>query len=172
MKWLKFFMAASPMIAILAMQSCTKPASQPTTPEGALEAYVRTAFSAKTDEARQTLLNLSTGDAKSWLETMTPETFKKQFVENSMVLQDFKSKDLRQETSGDVSLVYEIAFRDGKTPNAAAYTNKKIAYLTRDEKGEWKIKATKNIKSVVERKDDLEILTPETTYKNPAPESK
>ncbi len=172
MNWLKKAMSISPVIALLAFSACTKKADRAHTPESALDLYVNTAFNAKNDAARQTLLDLSTGDARAWLETMSAEDFKKQFVENSMILQSMKSKDLRHEQSGDVSLVYEIAFKDGKTPNAAAYTNKKIAYLTKDGKGEWKIKATKNIKSFVERKDDLQVLTPETTDKEPATEGK
>jgi len=161
-------------LAFAAFPSCTRHPSQPNTPEGALENYVMTAFAAKSADARQTLLDLSTGDAKAWLESMSAEDFKKQFVDNSMVFQNMKTKDLRREQSGDVSLVYELAFKDGKTPNAAAYTNKKIAFLTKDDKGTWKIKATKNVKSFVERKDDLVVPpnTPETTDKNSAPEQK
>lgn len=172
MNWLKMAGTVFPAILLLALSACNKKSEQPTTPEGSLETYVKTAFNAKSADDRQKLLDLSTGEARAWLETMSPEDFKKQFVDNSMVLQNFKAKDLRKEQSGDVSLVYELAFRDGKTPNAAAYTNRKIAYLTKDEKGEWKIKATKNIKSFVERKDDLQVLTPETTDKEPAPEQK
>ncbi|HEY8279996.1 MAG TPA: hypothetical protein VIH99_10245 [Bdellovibrionota bacterium] len=172
MKWLKVQLPLMFVFVLLPFGACTKQESKPTTPEGALERYVTTAFSAKSADSRQSLLDLSTGDAKAWLESMSADDFKKQFVDNSMVLQNLKTKDLREEKSGDVSLVYELAFRDGKTPNAAAYTNKKIAYLTKDEKGDWKIKATKNVKSFIERKDALEILTPETTDKNPATEQK
>ncbi len=162
------------LIALISFDACTKHANKTTTPEAALEHYVMTAFSAKSADARQTLLELSTGEARAWLESMSAEDFKKQFVDNNMVFQSLKAKDLRQEKSGDVSLVYELGFKDGKTPNAAAYTNKKIAFLTKDEKGEWKIKATKNIKSFVERKDDLEVppnapespATPESPGKN------
>lgn len=146
---------------ILALCGCTKHVALPTTPQGALENYVRTAFNARTADDRNALLELSTGDAKAWLESMSAEDFKKQFVDNSMVFGSIKTQDLRTEKSGDTSLVYELSFRDGKTPNAAAYTNKKIAYLTRDDKGNWKVKATKNIKSFVERKDPLEVLAPE-----------
>jgi hypothetical protein len=162
-------------IALLAFGACTKHAERASTPEEALEHYVTTAFSAKSANDRQALLALSTGEARAWLESMSVEDFKKQFVDNNMVFQSLKSKDLRHEQSGDVSLVYELAFKDGKTPNAAAYTNKKIAFLTRDEEGKWKIKATKNIKSFVERKDDLVVppnspgaapATPETMDKN------
>ena len=76
------------------------------------------------------------------------------------------------ENTGDVSLVYELEYKKGGEGDQTVYTNKKIAYLTQDkEKNDWKIKATKNLKSFVERKDDLVVPplselppeTPETT---------
>src|SRR5688572_27134334 len=137
MKWLKVVGHLSFAFSLLFAGACTKQASRPNTPEAALELYVTTAFAAKSADARQALLDLSTGDAKAWLETMSPEDFKKQFVDNSMVFQSLKSKDKREDKDGGVSLVYELAFKDGVTPNAAAYTNKKIAFLTKDEKGDW-----------------------------------
>ena len=169
------------LIGLLGLGACTK-SPQLNTPEGVLEEYVKRAFSAKSIEDGKKLLELSTGEAKNWLSSLNEEEFKKQFVQNSMVFLSLKMKDRRQDQGGDVSLVYELSFRDGRgpepltpkggmTPSSAIYTVKKIAYLTRDGEA-WKIKATKNVKSFVERKEDLEILTPETTDKNPATETK
>lgn len=155
-------------LAMLA-SACTKTPERPTTPEAALELYVKAAFSARTEADRQKLLELSVSDARAHLEQMSPEEFKQRFAENDMQLISMKARDLREEKSGDVSLVYEIAFKEGKAGGAASYMNKKIAYLTKDDKGDWKIKATKNVKSYVERKDDLEILTPETTSQDAPP---
>ncbi|MGZ3652153.1 MAG: hypothetical protein ACXVB9_16970 [Bdellovibrionota bacterium] len=178
MKWLQSrTLAQGTLLAsLLAFSACTKSGRGTSTPEGALNEYVHAAFGAKSMDDAKTLLDLSTGDAKEWLSSMSQEAFKKQFIDNKMVLQSLTTKDVRQEKNGDVSLVYELAFKDGspdgKPTSPAVYTNKKIAYLTK-EGDAWKIKATKNVKSFVERKDALEILTPETTDKNPAaPEKK
>jgi hypothetical protein len=156
MKWLNKAAHAGITLVLFAFGACTKEAA-PTSPEAALERYVKTAFGAKSVDAKKSLLDLSEGDAKAWLESMTDEVFKKQFVENNMQFVSLKSSDKRVEKDGDVSLVYELAFKDGKTPNAAEYTNKKIAYLKKTEGGEWKVSATKNIKTFIEKKDALEV---------------
>ena len=176
MKWLlpNSWAQLAVVMALFALPACTK-SNQAASPETALNAYVHAAFAAKSVSDSQKLLDLSTGEAKEWLSSMSEDAFKKQFVDNKMVFQSLHTKDLRQEKNGDVSLVYELAFKDGspdgKPTSSAVYTNKKIAYLTK-EGDAWKIKATKNVKSFVERKDALEILTPETTDKNPASENK
>ena len=168
MRWLR--MAVQAMAALCLAQACTKSPGRPETPEGTLEAYVKTAFSVSSLEVSRKLLDLSTGEARDWLESMSKETFEQQFMRNKMVLQSFTTKDLRQEKNGDVSLVYEIAFKDGshdgKPTNEAVYTNKKIAYLHKDGE-QWKIKATKNVKTYIERKDALEIPPNPPGYVDP-----
>jgi hypothetical protein len=165
MKWFKL-VAAATMIAFLV--GCTKE-MKADTPEGALQKYVTAAFSARSTDDRQKLVNLSTGEALAFIQSMSDETFKKHFIDSNFDFVSLKAKDLRQENSGDVSLVYELTYREGKGESKVEHTNKKIAYLTLDAAaGEWKIKATKNLKSFVERKEDL-VVTPETTD-NSAPE--
>jgi len=161
MRWLNSAAQMTVLVSLLVgAGACTKSAPHGETPEAALEAYVKTAFSISKVEDAQALLNLSTGDAKEWLASMSKEKFEEQFVKNKMTLQSLSMKDVRHEQNGDVSLVYEIAFKDGnpdgKPTGPSVFTNKKIAYLTK-EGNEWKIKATKNVKSYIERKDALEI---------------
>jgi hypothetical protein len=141
---------------------CTK-APKADTPEGALQKYVTTAFAVKSVDDKQKLMDLSTGDALAYLQSMGEEAFKKQFVDTKLQFVSMQAKDVRQDVTGDVSLVYELTYKEGKGNEMVLNTNKKIAYLTRDAgTGEWKIKATKNLKSFVERKEDL-VVTPETT---------
>jgi hypothetical protein len=102
------------------------------------------------------------------------EAFEKQFLKNNMKLVSFTSKDKVRDESGDVSLVYELSFKDGNESGdptkRAVYSLKKIAYLTNKDGGTWKIKATKNVKTFIERKDDLQITPspPGTMDKEPA----
>jgi hypothetical protein len=166
---MKLFKHAAAVLAFaLVFTACTKNSPKVNTPEGVLEQYVQTAFSAHNPADRDKLVALSTGEAADLLKSMSGDDFKKRFIDNPMRFVSLHTKDMRQDQAGGVSLVYELAFKDGTSPNAVEQTNKKIAYLVRDEKGDWKIKGTKNIKSVIERKDDLEVLTPETTNKEPA----
>jgi hypothetical protein len=157
MKWLREL----GLLVLLAagFGACTKSPSA-ATPEAAIENYVKIAFGARDVADGKKLLELSTGEAREWLASMSEDAFKKQFLENHMVLQSFSTKDVRHEANGDVSLVYEIAFKDGaadgKPTSQAVFTNKKIAYLTKEDNA-WKIKATKNVKTFIERKDALEI---------------
>jgi hypothetical protein len=167
MKFNKFLVYAG--VAILV--ACTK-APKPETPEGALQQYVTMAFNAKNPEDRKKLVDLSTGDALYFIQNMTDEEFKKHFIDSNLQFVSMKAKDLRQETSGDVSMVYELNYKEGKVGTQTIHTNKKIAYLTFDKEAKaWKIKATKNMKSFIERKEDL-VITPETTDKNSEGEQK
>lgn len=140
------------------------------TPEGALEKYVQTAFGAKSVDDKQKMLDLSTGEAFEYLSQMSEDEFKSQIVEANLSLVGLKAKDLRQEADGDVSLVYELHFKGGKGAGSAVHTNKKIAYLKKFEDG-WKIKATKNLKSFIEQKEDL-IISPESTPQQDAAQKK
>jgi hypothetical protein len=164
MKWLNVILGLS-----LVLSACTKE-PKADTPEGALEKYVVAAFNAKSPADRNKLIELSAGDALVYIESMTDEEFKKHFLDSNLRFVSMKAKDRRVENSGDVSLVYELEYKEGDQ-GQTVHTNKKIAYLTHDkEKNEWKIKATKNLKSYIERKDDLVVpplseIPPET----PAP---
>lgn len=136
---------------------CTK-GQKADTPEGALEKYVTAAFDAKRPSDRKKLIELSTGDALIFIEQMSDENFKKHFIDSNLRFVSMKAKDKRVENTGDVSLVYELEYKEGDSGKQVIHTNKKIAYLTHDnEKNEWKIKSTKNLKSFVERKDDLVV---------------
>jgi hypothetical protein len=151
--------------------SCTK-TPKPETPEAALQQYVTAAFNAKGVEDRKKLMDLSTGDALYFIQNMSDEQFKRHFIDSNLQFVSMKAKDLRQETTGDVSLVYELNYKEGKVESQTVHTNKKIAYLTHDKEAKtWKIKATKNLKSFIERKEDL-VITPETTDKESAAEQK
>lgn len=160
------------LLGISIFVGCTKAPPRPETPEGALQQYVTAAFNAKNVEDRKKLMDLSTGDALYFIQNMSDEDFKRHFIDSNLQFVNMKARDLRQETTGDVSLVYELSYREGKTGSQTVHTNKKIAYLTHDkEANTWKIKATKNMKSFVERKEDL-VITPETTDKEPTTEQK
>ena len=146
-------------IACLAT-ACTK-APRNESPEATLQEYVTVAFEARNADARKKLLALSTGEAKEFLERLSDADFKRQFVDAGLKFISLKTKDLRQDEKGDVSLVSELNYKDARPDSLTEHTNKKIAYLTK-EAGGWKIRATKNMKSFIERKEDL-VVTPETT---------
>ncbi|MCO5142447.1 MAG: hypothetical protein M9962_05085 [Oligoflexia bacterium] len=140
---------------------CTK-TPKAESPEGALQKYVQIAFGAKSFADKQKLAELSTGEALEYLNTMNEEDFKMQFLDSNLRLVSVKAKDKRQESDGDVSLVYELEYKDGKSEQLTTYSNKKIAFLTQGADGFWKIKATKNLKTFIEKTDDL-VITPDST---------
>jgi hypothetical protein len=160
MKWFKNALLFS--VLALVMGSCTKKPKNDS-PEGALQQYVGAAFSVSSVSDKAKLVALSTGDARMFLEKMSDEDFRKRFIDSKLSLVSFQAKDQRKEDGGDVSLVYELTYKGSDAASQSIYTNKKIAYITQAE-GEWKIKATKDVKSFVERKEDL-VITPETVGK-------
>lgn len=161
MMWRNFFVVG---LLALAFAGCNRK-QIPNTPEGTLEKYVSAAFEVGSIKDKETLLALSSGDAYEYLSKMSDENFKKQFIDSKLKFVSMKASDLREAPNGDVSLSYELNFQDRSGTSPTLYTNKKLAYLGKDEKGEWKIKSTRNIKSFVEQKQDL-VITPETTDKN------
>lgn len=136
--------------------SCNKK-SGVETPTSAMENYINIAMGAKSSADREKLLELTTGEAHEELKRMTDKEFVDQYVNSQFHFLGFKTKDLREENDGALSLVYELSYETKGAPNPATLTNKKVAYLVKDEQGHWKIKSTKNIKSLVEKKDALEI---------------
>ena len=170
MKWFN----GALLILAMALLGCTKGGGNASSPEGALDQYVHIAFGVTDVKDSQKMLALSTGEAREWLASMSEDAFKAQFMKNHMQLVNFTTKDKVSESDGDVSLVYELSFKDGSAEgdptHRAVYSLKKIAYLTRKDEGTWKIKATKNVKTFIERKDDLQVspLPSDTAAKNPA----
>ncbi len=167
MKWHKQLSFSVLCLSAVLAFSCTR-AKLPDSPEGTLQRYVTEAFQVKGLGDKEKLIELSTGEALDYLQAMTEADFKKQFVESNLKLVSVQTKDLRQDNEGGVSLVYELMYKDGKVESPTVHTNKKIAYLVRNEKGEWKIRSTKNVKSFIEKKEDL-VITPETEIKEAAP---
>lgn len=167
MKLLKVVGLLGLITSVSFLGACTK-SPKADTPEGALEKYVTAAFDAKSPSDRQKLVDLSAGDALFYIQQMSDADFKKHFIDSKLVFVSMRAKDRRVENSGDVSLVYELEYKEGEVATPTVHTNKKIAYLTLDkEKNEWRIKATKNLKSFVERKEDMVVpplseLPPET----------
>lgn len=145
------------MIGLLPMVSgCTRQGA--TTPEQTLEQYIRIGLDAKGPGDKAKLLELTIGEAHEELGKMKDKEFNDIFVEKKLRYLGYKARDLRQENSGEVSLIYELSYEEQDAAGAAIVTNRKIAYLAKDDEGRWKIKGTKNVKSFVERKDALEVL--------------
>jgi hypothetical protein len=135
---------------------CTKNSND--TPEKVLDSYIQIGLNAQKDSDREKMLSLTTGEAKEELEKMSPVEFKSVFLDKKLKFIGYKTKDLRQENSGEISLIYELSYEEKDAAGAAIVTNRKIAYFSKADNGEWKIKATKNVRSVVERKEALEVL--------------
>jgi hypothetical protein len=149
MKWLR---GVAGFVAVLALVGCTKGGPKPDTPEGALHSYVVTAFEARSVADKQKLIELSTGEAKAYLEQMGEADFKRQFLDSKLQFVSMKARDLREQTGGDVSLVYDLNYKDTRDGGVT----------------HCKIKFNKNMKTFVERKEDL-VITPDITDQQPAP---
>lgn len=137
--------------------SCTK--KTPQSPEAVLEEYIQTAMNAKSLKDKERLMELTTGMANEDLQKMTDTEFENQFIKTKFKFQRVKTKDLREESAGEVSLVYELEYQQAETSGLNSdMTNKKIAFFTKNEDGKWKIRETKNVKSLIEKKESLEVL--------------
>jgi hypothetical protein len=145
------------VICCVALVACTK--KTPNSPTGVLEEYIRIAMNAKSVADKDKMMEHTMGPALDDLQNMTAEKFEEQFIKSNLKFTSFTTKDLREENSGDVSVVYELNYQQSVvTGDSTEMSNKKIAFLGKNENGVWKIKETKNVKSFVDKKDALEVL--------------
>ena len=145
------------LCSLLMISACVKK-RQLETPISVMEEYINIAMTAKASSDRSKLLELTTGNAYQELKGMSDKEFDEKFIQSKFRFIAFKAKDLREENDGSLSLVYELSYEAKAEGNPATVTNKKIAYLGKDDSGHWKIKDTKNIKSLIESKNGLEVM--------------
>jgi hypothetical protein len=143
---------------VLSVGACTKKQNLES-PASVLEAYVKTAINAKSGSDKARLYEYTTGTALQKLQAMSEEDFTTSLIKPEFKFVHFSTRDQREETTGGISLVYELVYENTAGEGSAKTTSRKIAYMKK-EGSTWKIEDTRNIKAFVEVKDGLNIQFP------------
>lgn len=147
--------------AILATASvgCTK-SEVVGDPKGRLTEYISRSFSIKSPEDRKLLLNYLTGDVKSRLSGWSDDQFREAFIDSKREFIKLAFREVKEISPVEVQITYELTYMDqGKgheKAREAKVTNKKLCQLVY-EQGRWYISDVRNIKELVEYKNELAL---------------
>ncbi len=144
-------------LAILGASACTKKEAG-MNPEEILETYVKIALNAKSEKDKASLEEYLTGEALKKLKLMSQSDFVDKLVRPEFKFVKFSTRDMREESNGGVSLVYELTFENKTGDSKAKVINRKIAYFRKNAENAWKIFDTRNVKSFIEMKDGLDVM--------------
>lgn len=154
-------------IAILAaallasFTGCTHKAEGPEDPQRRLNEYISQSFAVKGPEDRARLAGFLTGDAKTRLESWSDDQFRQAFVESKRQFVKLAFKEQKSVSADEVSVTYELSYHDNHVdaqgkPHDAKITNRKLAQMVRKD-GQWLIQEVRNIKELVEYKNEMSL---------------
>lgn len=149
------------LIFIMTLISCTnKMASQPNSPQHTLSEYVSRSFGVTAQIDKNKLLELTTGEVKKAIESLSDAQFRSNFLESKREFKSLKIKDERKVSDSEYSITYEISFSksspgiDTKEVAIDLITNKKNAIFVKAG-DHWLISEVKNLKTYIEHQNEM-----------------
>lgn len=140
--------------ALLFQAGCTRDNSPGGDYKRRIQDYISKSFAARGASDRGELLRYLTGDAKRRLGAWSDEQFQQAFVDSKRQFVKLAFREVKQPTPKEVSVTYELTYIDQR--HDARVTNKKLAQLVL-ENGEWLIADVKNIKELVEYRNEMSL---------------
>lgn len=130
-------------------------------PKGRLTEYISKSFSVKAPGDRNEMVSYLTGDAKARLSGWSEDQFREAFIDSKREFIKLQFKELKSIAANEVEVTYEISYfeeskgKDGKSHHSKI-TNKKLCRMFKEE-NRWMIAEVRNIKELVEFKDELTL---------------
>lgn len=121
-----------------------------------LSNYISKTFQVQKIEDRTTLESFLTGEAKQRMVSWDDEQFLRAFLDSKRKFEKLAFKEVQRINDQEVAITYELTYLDKNAKKDIRMTNKKMAYLTR-ENDVWYIKDVKNIKLLVEYQDEMTL---------------
>ena len=147
-----FFLAVA-----LALAGCTRNEKNANDPKQRLTDYISTSFSVRDTSDRVKLENYLTGGAKNRLVAWSEDQFRQAFVENKRDFVKLAIREVKPVTPNRTDITYELTYVDqGKGPDARV-TTKRMCEMTLED-GKWFIREVKNIKELIEYKNEISIV--------------
>ncbi len=144
------------LCAILTISGCTPSEKKGGDAKKTLSDYISKSFAVRAIDDRNELLKYMTGDAKTRLSSWSEEQFRQAFIETKRQFVKLSFKDEKTPSPTQLLLTYELTYLDQNKSFEAKITNKKLATLVQ-ENGQWFISDVKNIKELIEYKDELSL---------------
>lgn len=144
------------LIGCLILQACTSGSKIEGDPKKRLSEYISRSFAVKALDDKNELLKYMTGDAKTRLSSWSEEQFRQAFIDSKRQFVKLSFKEEKTPSPQQMLLTYELTYLDQNRSYEAKVTNKKLATLVQ-ENGQWFIADVKNIKELIEYKDELSL---------------
>lgn len=142
------------LITVLA--GCNTGPSANGDPKQRLNDYISRSFGIHRIEERTELLSFLSGEAKTQLTAWSDDQFRQAFIESKRQFLKLLFTEIKTVAPQEVNVTYEISYIDQGKGHDAKVTNKKLAQMIR-ENGVWYIKGVRNIKELVEYKNEMSL---------------
>ncbi len=158
----KILKAVSCSLIFLSLISCTRNPDIAGDPKQRLIEYISKSFMIKQPEDKSQLLSYLTGDVKARLESWSSEQFRDAFLSKKRELIKLSIREIKSISDDEAQITYELVYSEIKTASGtqtsqAKITNKKLCQMVRGDHGRWYIADVKNIKELIEFKDELSL---------------
>jgi len=142
---------------LLALSSCTREEKNENDPKQRLTDYISTSFSVRDVSDRQKLEGYLTGGAKNRLVAWSEDQFRQAFVDNKREKVKLAIREVKPVNPKRTDITYELTYIDqGRGPDARV-TTKRMCEMAL-ENGKWFISEVKNIKELIEYKNEISIV--------------
>ena len=141
---------------VLVLLSCTRNEPQQGDPKKLLSEYISRTFAVRGPDDRQQMMEFLTGDAKSRLSAWSEDQFKQAFIDSKRQFIKLVFQEVKPLSPTETSITYELSYLDQNRGIDAKVTNRKLCQLQL-EQGKWRIADVRNIKELVEYKNELSL---------------
>ena len=146
----KVWFRSSATVFLLFMGACNSKPLVSSDPKQVLTEYISVSFSAKVPQDRNRLISFLTGETKQRMQNWSDDQFLLAFVENKRKFVKLAFKEIKSMSESEYLITYDLVY---DTPTARV-THRKLAQLLKPQ-SEWLISDVKNIKEVVEYRNEL-----------------
>lgn len=141
---------------MLASAACNLKPKNDGDPKGVITGYISRSFSVKSAGDRTELLSYLTNEAKARLSAWSDDQFREAFVESKRQFGKLVFTEMKNVSPSEMSVTYELTYTDQAKGHGAKVTQKKLAQMVQNG-GKWYIADVKNIKELVEYKNEMSL---------------
>ncbi len=144
------------IFVLLSIGSCQRSDQLGEDPKSRLQDYISKSFSVRGMEDRAVLAGYLTGEAKKRLYAWSEDQFREAFIDSKRNFVKMVIHEIKSITPDEKQITYEITYIDQGRGHDAKVTSKKMCQMNQ-EKSRWYISNVKNVKELVEYKNELSL---------------
>jgi hypothetical protein len=145
------------LVCALALSACTKQSANVNDPKQRLTDYISTSFSVRDTSDRSKLEGYLTGGAKNRLVSWSDEQFRQAFVDSKREFVKLSVREVKPVNPNRTDITYELTYNDRSRGPDARVTTKRMCEMSLED-GKWLIREVKNIKELIEYKNEISIV--------------